>query len=490
MNSKMSCTTLPRQRPRITFMAINAVGKKLNPRSSSDWRLFAAYLDPQKFTAEWIDHTKFECLQPDFSPTNKVLKEWQQGLSVDQDVPVHVLINTLQDLEPSRKDVATLISVMMSEGTFLDPVAPTDSHRCHSVSSSQHYEHGPGPSCYERDKAHSQSKGHPSPGESSFHGWQDQMSASDNGIPRLPPSHIPDTTMHSQSVFHQSIPNGTPGPQSGQEPQNFNRSKLSLNTDGSGSCNGLQSDPNPHWLRQKNRDHDSAFSTWPLPGHSKVWRPRPFMNDGTQMMIFDIEQSNQEVCHGEQLHSHISPLNSLSVNSTSAGASPVPVLDPNQKKCWFITYPYKSYKKAFDLGIALKEQGQDVIVDEKMDSASDEQDEQRQATTRNHFQRATYIVVIFNEHYIDEVFGQVQSSLNTRFIYRLMDQEFRQRGNNARFVPIIDHKRISNIPPLFQNTPRYSLNFVFKALQEFNTARINPRRGREVSIERVVYTSH
>ena len=53
---------------------------------------------------------------PDYSPTQEVLREWQRGLTVDQDVPVHILNATLEAL--GRPDVTSEVDKMM-KGTEL-----------------------------------------------------------------------------------------------------------------------------------------------------------------------------------------------------------------------------------------------------------------------------------------------------------------------------------------------------------------------------------
>jgi hypothetical protein len=191
---------------------------------------------------------------------------------------------------------------------------------------------------------------------------------------------------------------------------------------------------------------------------------------------------------------HIQPLRSVSpVREPVTGALPIQERDSARNHCWFITYAYKSYQRAFDVGTALKAVGQNAIVDIKQDLYKSKHQDSREKTQQL-FNRASHVIVICDRNYLKEITGEAETPLNTRFIYNLIEKEFRQHGRNNRFVPIIDKDNLgkNDIPTPIRNFSKLHLDFVFKALHKHRTANIpssNSRR-REVAIERTVYGSH
>jgi hypothetical protein len=145
------------------------------------------------------------------------------------------------------------------------------------------------------------------------------------------------------------------------------------------------------------------------------------------------------------------------------------------------------------VGTALKAVGQNAIVDIKQDLYKSKHQDSREKTQQL-FNRASHVIVICDRNYLKEITGEAETPLNTRFIYNLIEKEFRQHGRNNRFVPIIDKDNLgkNDVPTPIRNFSKVHLDFVFKALHKYRTANIpssNSRR-REVAIERTVYGSH
>ncbi|XP_022105702.1 uncharacterized protein LOC110987348 [Acanthaster planci] len=521
MYSKMSSSVAPsvRKRPRITVKAMEALRAKLDPASRKNWRLVASDLDQRKFTNEWIELMESKCPNPSFSPTVEVLREWQRGLTIDQDVPVQQLFAVLKDL--GREDAASLVVKMSEDQTFLDyydePIMTSPQSTCNPSHQGQL---SPDLRCYKNSsqypsmasccRNHSQQQPHPSPQESSYHGWPDHSASTradrqrqpcSPGLPEDPhnlqvlqPRSNRQPDMQVEAEFNPDF--GAQGPNYEQTPMNFNRSQISLISDRSSSLhmNGLQLNPNPHRLTDS--DPRNAFSTWPPRSAGRSSRSNICIRENEHFAPIQSNESGPEyLLQGPGFLGHtcssIQPLRSVSpVNTTETGASPIQVQDSYRNNCWFITYPYTSFKRAFQLGMALKTAGQNVIVDRKIDSFMSAT-HSREETSRL-YKTATHIIIICNKDYIKEIGGRVKSPLNTRFIYGLMETEFRQRQRNIRFVPIIDqeHIRDRNVPEPFRSYSKEYQAFVFKALCNYNTAKSTSARSREVSIERTFYGSH
>lgn len=451
--------SLVRKEPGIAYHAKLEVGKLLDASSdssaSADWRLFASRLDQEIFTHDWILGAEAKCLPTGKSPTVRVLKAWEESFEIHEPIPVERIIDTLKSI--GRIRVASLVETMWRNDTFLD-FKDSDEH-CTPEHAEGQASGGP-PSgrpsqaqpvgsreCYSGGETWFHRR--QSPQEVSFTSWQTEDTPGQRAGP-LPPAF---PTFETQPpITNYSTP------RSPHSPHNLKKSNYSLHADGS------YSEDRPHQLRQ-----DDRWKTWPRghkanQGEKEVCRPTPVMGNDTSFIHLSGNMPSA--------FAHISPLRSFSPVPTNHVASASPV----QEISFFLTYSYRSYKAAMEMGMALKARGHNVMVDTKSSAEK----------AKQLFKTSTYVVVLYTLDYQNEAMGNEKSPLNTKLIFDLIVDEFRERpGFNMRFVPIIDPQlREEWIHPIFRRYPVEQAGYVCDALNAFKA----PVRN-EVAIQRIVYSS-